>query len=79
MMYKFLVIVYIIVTVIDSSLALSYINSSGMPCSSHIPIIPIPPSAFYFIGATKMKYLEVNNCSSLFPNSYGTFPYKISV
>ena len=76
MMYKFLIILCIIVPGIDSSLELSYINSSGIPCSSHRSVRPIPTSTFEFIGITKMKSPDVNTCASLFPNSDGVFPYK---
>ena len=41
--------------------------------------MPIPPSTFYFIGATKINPPEVSTCASLFTNSDGTFTYKGSV
>ena len=68
-----------IVPGIYSSLELTYLNYSGMPCISHISISPITPSDFDFIGATKMNYPEVNTCVGLFPNSDGTFMFKGSV
>ena len=74
MMYRFLIILLIIVPGIDSSLKVSYLSYSGMPCSSHRSIMPINPSDFEFIGDMKMKYLEENTCESLLPISDGSCP-----
>ena len=78
-MYKFLIVILIVVPGIDSSLGLSYINSYEMTLLSHISIRPIPPSAFDFVGTMKMKSPEVNTCASLFPNIDGTCPYRVYV
>ena len=79
MMHKFLVILFIIVPGIDSYLVLPYINYYGIPCLAHRSIMPIPPSAYYFIGKTKMKSPEVDTYAILFPKRDGTFPYKVPV
>ena len=76
MMQKFLLILCIIFPGIYSSLALSYLNSAGIPWSSHRYIRPSPPYSFDLIGATNMNYPEANTCAILFPNNDGTFLYK---
>ena len=61
MMYKFLIIILIIVPGIYYSLASSYFNYFGLPYSSHRYISPIYPSYFDFTGITNMKSPEVKN------------------
>ena len=77
--YKWLIIIFIIVTGIDSSLELSYLNYYGMSCSPHISITQILPYTFYFIGATNINSPEVNTCEILFNNSDVIFLYKGSL
>ena len=76
MIYKFLIIICIIVSGIYSSLELSYLNSSEIILLSHRYIRPIYTYSFDFLGSTNMKSPKDNTSAGLLPDRGGTLPYK---